>query len=75
MSKINKRFANHTPSPEYLAKIRHLREKFTELENLIEDYGGATREKSVAITQLEIAAMCATKAAAFADPNSVVDQG
>jgi hypothetical protein len=69
---IDKPFAYHKPSDEGLFKINNLREQFSTLKGLIEATCPASRERSVAITELETAAMWAIKAVVFNDPASEV---
>jgi hypothetical protein len=71
---IDKSYAYHAPSIEGLKKINKLREAFSDLERLINDTCPTSRHKSVAITNLENAAMWAIKAVVFNDPDSVVNQ-
>lgn len=70
---MDKTFAYHKPSPEGLAKIGCLRVEFSELLNTIKNECPDSREKSVAITQLETAAMWAIKSVVCNDPNSEVE--
>ncbi len=67
-----KTFAYHSPSPEGLNKITTLRESFSALTNAINDTCPPSRERSVALTELETAAMWAIKAVVFNDPASSV---
>ena len=69
---IDKPFAYHKPSDDGLSKINSLREKFSELQNLINETCPDSRHKSVAITNLETTAMWAIKAVVFNDPKSEV---
>ena len=69
---IDKPYAYHKPSDDGLAKITVLREKFSEVERLINETCPSSRHKSVAITQLETTAMWAIKAVVFNDPASEV---
>lgn len=68
---IDKPYAYHAPSPIGLRTIAVLREEFSRLQRIIEDYCPASRHRSVAITELETAAMWAIKAVVFNDPGSV----
>jgi hypothetical protein len=72
---IDKPYAYHYPSDEGLKKINALREGFSNLERLIVEHCPNSRHKSVAITQLETAAMWAIKAVVFNDPDSEVSDG
>lgn len=69
---IDKPFAYHAPSEDGLAKITALRAGFSEVKRLIEAHCPESRQRSVAITELETAAMWAIKAVVFNDPKSVV---
>lgn len=70
---IDKPFAYHKPSPDGLDKINALREAFSGVQRAIEDHCPPSRQKSVAITELETSAMWAIKAVVFNDPNSEVE--
>jgi hypothetical protein len=67
---MNKTFAYHKPSDESSVKIRAIREAFSELHALIEELAPNSREKAVALTNLETTAMWAIKAVVFNDPKS-----
>jgi hypothetical protein len=67
-----KTFAYHKPSAEGLAKIAQLREAFSGLHDLISELAPVSRERSVAITELETSAMWAIKAVVCNDPESEV---
>ena len=69
---IDKPFAYHQPSPDGLDRITRLREGFSALQRLIEDVAPTSRQRSVAVTELETAAMWAIKAVVFNDPTSEV---
>jgi len=69
---IDKPFAYHKPSPVGLEKINNLREQFSMTKRAIEEICPESRQRSVAITELETAAMWAIKAVVFNDPNSEV---
>lgn len=69
----NKTYAYHKPSKDGLDRIGRLRRAFSELHDLIEEVAPGSREKSVAFTQLETAAMWAIKAVVCNDPESVVE--
>ncbi len=68
-----KPFAYHKPSPEGLNKIREIREEFSKLNSLITEVCPPSRERSVAITELETCAMWAIKSVVYNDPESVVE--
>jgi hypothetical protein len=67
---ILKTFAYHSPSPAGLTQITYLREAFSQVAEAIQKHAPDSREKSVALTQLETAAMWAVKAVVFNDPES-----
>ena len=69
---IDKPFAYHKPSESGLDKITALREKFSEVKAVIEATCPESRQRSVAITELETSAMWAIKAVVFNDPQSVI---
>lgn len=69
---MKKTFAHHVPSEESLNKIRKLRSIFSELHELIENLAPQSRERSVALTELETTAMWAIKAIAVNDPKAEV---
>lgn len=71
---IDKPFAYHKPSDDGLAKINALREKYSDLQRAIEENCPPSRQKSVAITELETSAMWAIKAVVFNDPASEVNK-
>lgn len=70
---MKKTYAHHTPTIEAVAKIKRLRQAFSNLDELINDLAPVTREKACAITNLETAAMWAIKAIVCNDPKSVVE--
>lgn len=70
---MKKTFAYHSPSKNGLAKITKIRESFSALSDLIEELAPSSREKSVALTNLETTAMWAIKAVVCNDPESQVD--
>ncbi len=74
MTAIKKTFAHHHPSEEGLGKIRILRVAFSQMQELIEGMAPSSRERSVALTHLETAAMWATKAVVLNDPESVAEE-
>lgn len=69
---IDKPFAYHKPSDDGMKRITVLREQFSTVKLTIEATCPASRERSVAITELETAAMWAIKAVVFNDPASEV---
>lgn len=68
-----KPFAYHKPSKGGLAKITELREQFSAVFETIQKTCPDSREKSVALTNLETTAMWAIKAVVYNDPESEVD--
>jgi hypothetical protein len=70
---IDKPFAYHKPSADGLYKITQLRTAFSLVKACIERNCAESRQRSVAITELETAAMWAIKAVVFNDPRSVVE--
>ncbi len=70
---IDKPFAYHKPSVDGLERITRLRAEFSTLKRTIETTCPESRHRSVAITELETAAMWAIKAVVFNDPNSETD--
>lgn len=69
---MEKTFAYHKPSPEGLEKIRELRELFSKVHNEINRLAPHSRERSVALTELETTAMWAIKAVVCNDPASEI---
>jgi hypothetical protein len=70
---IDKPFAYHKPSEDGLDKITKLRQIFSVVKTAIEHNCPESRQRSVALTELETAAMWAIKAVVFNDPKSVVE--
>jgi hypothetical protein len=68
-----KPFAYHKPSADGLEKITQLREGFSAVKVAIEENAPASRERSIALTELETAAMWAIKAVVYNDPESEVE--
>jgi hypothetical protein len=69
---MEKTYAYHKPSEEGLKTITMLREQFSILHNTIMNSCSNSRERSVALTNLETTAMWAIKAVVFNDPKSEV---
>lgn len=69
---MKKAFAYHKPGPDGLEKIAKLREAFSDLSDLVESLCPSSREKAVALTNLETTAMWAIKAVVCNDPASEV---
>lgn len=67
-----KTYAYHKPSTEGLRKITRLRQAFSDLTEDILHHAPESRERSVALTNLEQAAMWAIKAVVCNDPESEV---
>jgi hypothetical protein len=67
---MDKTFAYHKPSQLGLEKITTLREHFSELKKDIETICPPSRERSVALTELETSAMWAIKSVVSNDPTS-----
>jgi hypothetical protein len=70
---VKKTYAYHKPSISSLDKITKLREAFSKLDDLILEIAPRSREASIAITNLETAAMWAIKAVVSNDPESIAD--
>lgn len=70
---MKKTYAYHKPSDTGIAKIRKIREAFSQLHDLIEAECPNSREKSVALTQLETTAMWTIKSVVCNDPQSEVE--
>ena len=69
---MKKTYAYHNPSEAGLDLIRTLREAFSELHDKIEAIAPQSRERSVALTELETSAMWAIKSVVCNDPESEV---
>lgn len=67
-----KTFAYHKPSDDGLEKIQKLREAFSLVYEEITSTCPDSRERSVALTNLETTAMWAVKAVVFNDSDSDV---
>jgi hypothetical protein len=70
---MDKTFAYHKPGASGLEKTIALRTEFSNLKAKIEELAPSTRERSIALTELETSAMWAIKAVVANDPESVVD--
>jgi hypothetical protein len=68
-----KTYAYHKPSARALEAITEIREAFSTLHFKLGEVAPASRELSVALTNLETAAMWAIKAIVVNDPESVVE--
>lgn len=69
---VKKTFAYHKPGADGLKTIAELREAFSKLHDDIERLAPPSREKSVALTNLETTAMWAIKAVVCNDPESEI---
>lgn len=69
---IDKPFAYHKPSDDGMVRITRLREAFSVVKKEIEATCPESRQRAVAITELETSAMWAIKAVVFNDPESTV---
>ena len=69
---IDKPFAYHKPSDDGHERITKLRVAFSDVKARIEQLCPESRQRSVALTELETAAMWAIKAVVFNDPTSEV---
>jgi hypothetical protein len=69
---MNKTYAYHVPGPSGVEKIATLRKAFSDLHVLIEKLAPTSRERSVALTNLETTAMWAIKSIVCNDPESKV---
>lgn len=67
---MKKTYAYHKPSAAGVDKIAKLREAFSRLHDEIEELAPHSRERQVAFTNLETAAMWAIKAVVRNDPES-----
>jgi len=67
---MKKTYAAHKPSAEGIEKIAALRKLFSETHDQIEALAPSSRERAVALTNLETAAMWAIKAVVCNDPQS-----
>lgn len=68
-----KTYAHHKPTPQAIEDIRQIRLAFSELHEKLDKLCVSGREKAVAITHLETAAMWAIKAVVCNDPESEVE--
>ena len=69
---MKKTFAYHKPSADGLLKINSLKHLFSHIHDKIESICPPSRERSVALTELETTAMWAIKAVVANDPKSEV---
>ena len=68
-----KTFAYHKPGAAGLEKIAKLREAYSTLHELVTELAPGTRERAIALTNLEESGMWAIKAVVCNDPESVVE--
>ena len=68
---ISKTFAYHTPGEWSGRVIAELRRRYSDLKAYIELESGPSRERAVALTELETSAMWAIKSVVSNDPDSV----
>lgn len=69
---MKKTYAYHKPGAMGLERIQVLRGAFSELHDLIEATAPISRERAVALTELETAAMWAIKAVVVNDAESEI---
>lgn len=69
---IDKAYAYHKPSESGLERITDLRVGFSHLRRVVELLCENSRERSIALSRLEEAAMWAIKSVVFNDPDSMV---
>ena len=69
---IDKTFAYHKPGGWSLRVINELRQRYSDLKRYIELEAPVSRERAVALTELETSAMWAIKSVVSNDPNSEV---
>lgn len=67
---IIKEFASHNATPQTLATVRTIRERFSELYLFVAENVKDSRDRAVALTQLRLAGMCTVQAAVTGDPDS-----
>ena len=71
---VGKSYQYHKPSAEGLDKVAKLREAFSAIDDIVQQIAPSSRERSLAITNIEQAAMWAIKAVVVNDPESEVAQ-
>lgn len=69
---VAKTFAYHKPSAEGLVRVNALREGYSALATIVERNCPPSRERALAMTELELSAMCAIKSTVINDPASEV---
>jgi hypothetical protein len=70
---VLKQYAYHKPSDASLHAIDELREAFSEVTKAVQRYAPQSRERSVALTELETAAMWSIKAIVMNDSSSAAE--
>lgn len=70
---MKKTYAYHSPSEQSKEKIKQLRELFSLVDDKIRELSPQSREQSVALTNLEQAAMWSIKAVVCNDPQSIAE--
>ncbi len=75
MCPIDKPYAYHKPSEDGHTRITELRQAFSNVAETIARVCPDSRQKSIAVTELETAAMWAIKAVVFNDPKSEIETG
>lgn len=68
---MNKTFLHHSPGPDGFARTEKLRKAYSDLHTLVTELAPPSRERSIALTDLETSGMWATKAVILNDPESV----
>ena len=71
-NRMKKTFAYHKPSAASLSTITAIREAYSALHDAIEAECPPSRERAVALTELETSAMWAIKSVICNDPESEV---
>lgn len=71
-NEIKKTYAYHKPSADGVAKIQQIRQAFSDFHAQLEGILAGSRESSLVYTNLETAAMWATKSVVLNDPGSEV---
>lgn len=67
---IKRQYAYHKPSDDAFSRISQLRKCFSDADDLIKKLCPHSRERAVAITELETSAMWAIKSVVLLDPDS-----
>lgn len=70
---MKKTYAYHKPSQEGLETIQMFRQAYSAMHATIEKFAPDSRERSIALTNLETSAMWAIKAVVCNDPNSEIE--